>query len=443
MTGRSIRIGEVLRYPLIAKNTDLIVDQERVEGCAHSNFYWKTTSLSHRLLPARLEKGISPIANVTDVGGGVRKPAILIRVSAHKAGSSATPWHDEIDSLSGDAIYYGDKRADDKHGRPDEAPGNRALLEQQAYHHSPRREDRLKAAPLLFFSSVTEEGKPKGHVRFDGFGVLRRISLVSQLDPEGRPFSNYRFDCSLISVAAEGEQFGWDWVSARRRADLSAEQAVLSAPAAWREWVDHGMEAIPRTRRRIALARTLGRAEQLPVPGSQDDVALSQVIDFYHDRQKRFEAVAARIMQARLETSGHFVQGWLTRGSGDGGFDMVARLDLGQGLRAVPLVVLGQAKCVSRSGASASQLARLVARLRRGWIGTFVTTGFFTDDAQLELASDEYPVLLVAGRQVAQTVRRLAVEEAGGSVELWLRQVDSTYEQMVTDLEASRVLREA
>jgi hypothetical protein len=191
----------------------------------------------------------------------------------------------------------------------------------------------------------------------------------------------------------------------------------------------------------VSLARTIKPSDQLPTPGSVEDLILDKVIDFYRDRRGRFEALAARIMQARLESSGHFVPGWLTRSSGDGGFDMVARLDVGSGLHAVPVVVLGQAKCTERRGASAQQLARLVARLRRGWIGAFVTTGFFTPDAQAELRSDEYPVLLIAGRQVAQTVYRLAVEQASGSVDDLLVAIDSEYETMVTDLEASRVLR--
>ena len=441
-TGRSLKLGEVFKYPLISKNTDVIVGLETVgDACEHRNFYWATMSPVARLAPARLEKGIWPIASVPGSDGLVRKPAVLVRISSHKAGSAETPWHDDVDQIAGDATYYGDKRPDDKFKRPDESPGNRVLLEQQALHHSPRRDDRLRAAPLLFFSSVAQEGSPKGHVRFDGIGVLRRVSLVSQIDSEGRYFSNYRFDCSLISLAAEGERLPWDWISARRAKGHSAEDAVASAPLAWREWVDDGMESIPRVRRRVALATTLSEADQLPTPGSTDDAVLSQVIDFYRPRRSRFEALAARIMQARLENSGHYVQGWLTRGSGDGGFDMVARIDLGSGLHAVPVVVLGQAKCTDRSGASAMQLARLVARLRRGWIGAFVTTGYFTRGAQAELRSDEYPVLLIAGRQVAHTVRRLAVEEAGGSVGQLLTQVDAAYDDMVTDLEASRVLR--
>ena len=442
ITGRTMRIGEVLRYPLIARNLDLIVDQERLGGsCGHRNFYWVTKSPPAAMAPARLEKGIWPIASVTGPDGGLRKPAVLIRISSHKAGSAETPWHDDVDQIAGDATYYGDKRADDKFTRPDESPGNRILLEQQAFHHSPQREGRLTAAPLLFFSGVAQEGSPKGHVRFDGVAVMRRVTLVSQIDSSGNYFSNYRFDCSLISLAEEGEWLPWDWISARRRKDLTAEEALVAAPAAWREWVDDGMDAIPKVRRRVALATTLSAADQLPTPGSADDQTLAKVLEFYATRKHRFEALAARIMQVRLENAGHYVQGWLTRSSGDGGFDMVARLDLGSGLHAVPVVVLGQAKCTDRGPASAMQLARLVARLRRGWIGAFVTTGFFTRGAQVELRSDEYPVLLIAGRQVAQTVSRLAVEEAEGSVDHLLRQVDAAYDAMVTDMEASRVLR--
>ncbi len=263
-TGRSLKLGEVFKYPLISKNTDVIVGLETVgDACEHRNFYWATMSPVARLAPARLEKGIWPIASVPGSDGLVRKPAVLVRISSHKAGSAETPWHDDVDQIAGDATYYGDKRPDDKFKRPDESPGNRVLLEQQALHHSPRRDDRLRAAPPSSSRALRRKARPRVTSASTGSAYCGGCRGLSDRR-EGRYFSNYRFDCSLISLAAEGERLPWDWISARRAKGHSAEDAVASAPLAWREWVDDGMESIPRVRRRVALATTLSEADQLP-----------------------------------------------------------------------------------------------------------------------------------------------------------------------------------
>ena len=81
---------------------------------------------------------------------------------------------------------------------------------------------------------------------------------------------------------------------------------------------------------------------------------------------------------------------------------------MGHGFSRTPLVVLGQAKCVTVGGqTNARDLARTVARLRRGWLGVFVTTGVVTERAQREVYDDRYPLLLITGVQVAETIGRM------------------------------------
>ncbi len=206
--------------------------------CAHRNFYWVTYSSVAPDKPARLEKGISPVKDVKGPDGILRKPAVLLRTSGHKAGSEATPWHDHIDLSAGSALYYGDKRPDDGKTRPDEPSGNRALLSQTILHKSSSRDDRLRAAPLLTFTAQAAEGSSKGHVRFEGVGVITRTELVSQTDRQGRPFSNYRIESALISLAQEGEVLAWEWIDARRDPSLNIEESLAYAP--------QGMEAVGR-----------------------------------------------------------------------------------------------------------------------------------------------------------------------------------------------------
>lgn len=83
-----------------------------------------------------------------------------------------------------------------------------------------------------------------------------------------------------------------------------------------------------------------------------------------------------------------------------------------------------------------------MARLRRGWFGVFVTTGYFSRAAQEELIQDEYPVMLIDGRQVAESVRQMAISETSSSVRALLQSIDESYEGLIRDLGAEQVLNQ-
>ena len=122
--------------------------------------------------------------------------------------------------------------------------------------------------------------------------------------------------------------------------------------------------------------------------------------------EHRFEGLASEIAGSILRSSGQYRPGWITKRAGDGGIDFVSRLDLGSGPGSLKLVVLGQAKCIAGAApvTSGLDLARTVARLDRGWVGAFVTTGYFSDQAQREVVADRFPLLMLNGRHVGETV---------------------------------------
>ena len=62
-------------------------------------------------------------------------------------------------------------------------------------HASDRRDDRLKAAPLLFF--MNHGGEDGALSEFLGFGLIKQAHRVTQLH-KGRSFSNYAFDCVAL-----------------------------------------------------------------------------------------------------------------------------------------------------------------------------------------------------------------------------------------------------
>ncbi|MFD7985475.1 restriction endonuclease [Kitasatospora indigofera] len=82
-------------------------------------------------------------------------------------------------------------------------------------------------------------------------------------------------------------------------------------------------------------------------------------------------------------------------------------------------MVLGQAKCIKPDSlVSAEQIARVVARLRRGWIGVYVTTGAYSEAAQLEMVEDQYPIVLINGQDLVKELREIAGEDHGGDLSM-------------------------
>jgi len=184
----------------------------------------------------------------------------------------------------------------------------------------------------------------------------------------------------------------------------------------------------------------LAPADQRPIPGTPAEAALRTVVGHYKRTgsfggvgEHRFEGLASEVVGTFLRESGQYRPGWITKRAGDGGIDFVSRLDVGSGIGALKLVVLGQAKCVSPAAPPASglDLARTVARLDRGWVGAFVTTGYFSEQAQREVVGDRFPLMLLGGRHVGEAVVKEAAIQ-GVSVPSYLDGVDATYDSKLS-----------
>ena len=394
----------------------------------------------------QLDHGIDSVKKVK-TADGERRPAILIASKPHRAGSDWTPWHDELDAERGHVRYFGDNKAE-LGSDPLGPPGNRSVVEQFALPTSSDRTDRLRAAPLLFFESLVHEGRSKGYWRFLGVGLVERAELVAQVDRRGRPFVNYVFDCLLVDLSAEGLGIAWEWIAARRDPTKSLEECLQLAPVAWRQWGNGGAVIKERIRQQLARATTFSPADQRPDAGTPAEDALRQVIAHYKRLgayqgvgEHRFEGLASEITGSVLRESGQYRPGWITKRAGDGGIDFVARLDLGSGSSALKLVVLGQAKCIAGSApvTSGLDLARTVARLDRGWIGSFVTTGYFSEQAQREVVSDRFPLLMLNGRHVGDAVIREA-SLRGVSVTEYIAAVDAEYDARLSSRLPAEIL---
>ncbi|MDO8119720.1 restriction endonuclease [Isoptericola sp. b490] len=420
---RVVAIHDELRYAQGGSQVDLVVD-------GFPNYHWLLSPSPLKLPRIMLEAGINGPAEV-DALDGLRRPLIAIRSSPWKAGQASNPWHDEFDLDHGHVRYFGDHKPATV-GFPGATRGNRLLLEAARLHAGTTEDERLLAPPLLLFRAITirREGRAlqKGHVEFCGAAVVERLEHVVQRDPEtGRSFPNLALDLAVIS----GDDFdGIDlrWIDDRRDGQLSAADALRYAPASWKRWVKQGRVAIPRIRRRVLASAVRSSAEQQPEVGSPEADVLDAIYEFYEDRRHAFELLASRVAAEVLRESGaRYKEGWLSRSSGDGGVDFIGRIDIGATSASTPVVVLGQAKCVRpTSSISPEQVARVVARLRRGWIGVYVTTGVFSRQAQVEIIDDQYPLVLISGGTLAPAVRRMAYGSFGGNL---LALLESTVEQ--------------
>lgn len=427
-----LQIGQALRDRRPKSPTPALID-----GLV--NLYAATAAPGARLIP--FDAGINPLASVS-APDGPRRPAILISSSPHKSGSVVTPWQDIFAPDEGYVRYFGDAKTPGRAAHL--APGNALLISEFESHHAhPDEGQRGLATPLVFFKREPYAGKQKGYPRFQGFGIVTAARLLTQHDQaSGGAFANYEFECAVLSMKHEGELFDWAWINARKNGAVSHGEALAAAPWAWKEWVKHGEAAVPRVRRRVLRRTITPTAAQTPAPGSADASLLQKIYAHYDKKKVYFESLAAAVAERLIAPSGSgYTTHGVTRGSGDFGIDFIAQLDIGHGFSRAPLVVLGQAKCVAPgSQTSAKELARTVARLRRGWLGVFVTTGVITERAQMEVFEDRYPLVMIPGLQVASTVREMLHELGHSDLKALLEDFDEQYEMTPRVVDPERLV---
>jgi len=423
---KRFRMGQLYRYPRPAQ-----VDTPQIDGLP--NFYYVVASPGSPSL--QLERGINA-PSATRAPDGERLAVILLSSNEHKLSSAENPWHDTLAPDEGFARYFGDNKTPDVD--PGSAIGNRTLLRQFELHTSADKAKRALAAPILLFSSPR-----KGIKEFAGLALIvgaRRVTQYSEKN--GGFFTNYLFDLAVLSLTEEDESLAMMWIKDRRDAGLDAAAANAMAPKAWLQWIKYGSPEIERIRRRVSRHHILPRKEQVAPAGSENSKTLETIYKFYEPRRHRFEALASLACESMIRGTGaSYHRGWLTRGTGDGGLDFVGRIDIGEGLSRTKLVVLGQAKCEKIDAPTGGvHIARTVARLRRGWVGAYVTTSFFSEAVQREVFDDQYPVLLLNGAGLANEVTKLKLASGFNSVDKFLQHIDADYETQVSSRRPEEVL---
>ena len=417
-----LKIGTIFRYPK-EKNRSL----EKIDGYPNFSYYTNFPNTNFVLL----ESGINPIAKVKN-NNVYRTPAILTSSSPHKIGSSDTPWQDYYNVSKGHIRYFGDNKDDND---PESKKGNKALLREFEIHNSSDPKIRKTACPIIFFKRVQIKNKVKGYVEFNGFGVITHAEKIVQFNRKSnRDFVNYRFDFAVLEIIDENEKFEWDWINSRRDKNKSLEDTIKASPNSWRRWIKKGHGDLHNIRRNVLKLQVLSEEEQKPKPSSKEFNTLNKILKFYKSpsSKKRFENLASIVAEHYLTKTANYKSGWITKGSGDAGIDFIGRMDVGSGFGSAKIIVLGQAKCVEKKGADGADVSRTVAKLKRGWLGVFVTTSHFTTNAQIEILEDKYPLLLINGKTLAEEVNEIIYDNGYTDVNKYLSDIDYNKESIQT-----------
>jgi len=343
--------------------------------------------------------GIRPLKNIHGVLPG-DLPAYLVLVTHEKsAAGNLNPWEDIVDLSTAEILYWGDSKAHPKK-RLDDFAGNAVLRRVFDYLLDG---DRAAAPPVLHFSKPEQ-----GVVKFNGLCVLERLDLAWFYDA-GQPVRNYHarlriLDCDKVPLA---------WLHHRAQAETVASlDNHPGCPIVWRRYKKGDTVAID-----IWHPRIRSTSSQLPDEGSDDDLLLQSLTNL---QPFDFERVVVAVFRENREVT-HHIEG--TRPTRDGGFDFFGNFVLQHPLN-YAIDFRGEVKKFARTTCvTPKDVSRLVARLRRGEYGLFVTTSYFTEQAQKEVLADSYPIHLIAGAELVKMLRYLNLAEGSEIREAWLDSV--------------------
>ena len=88
--------------------------------------------------------------------------------------------------------YFGDNKDT---GDPEKKTGNKALLKQFEIHNSNDIDVRRRACPIIFFKRKSIDGRQKGFLEFNGFGVITNAERIVQHNRKtNKDFVNYSWN---------------------------------------------------------------------------------------------------------------------------------------------------------------------------------------------------------------------------------------------------------
>lgn len=421
-----LRIGDIFRL-----SNDYSTDtQEFIDNTKNFIYYTKSKNLDSTF---RFERGIHKAKNIKAVDGD-RDPIIIISSSPHKAGTENTPWKDRYDPDNGIVIYYGDCKSNNIN--PSTASGNKILMDEWKKHSSNDIKEREKAVPIVFFERIK-----KGYLQFHGFGVIEKVSLITQ-KADNNEFTNFEFEFCILDLSNENNQLDWEWISDRCNNRLSIQETNKNAPLSWKYWVKNGNDNIEKVRRHVLKSRIIKEKDQKANNGSFEDKIIRIIEEHYKNKKLQFELFALQITQFFfMENNTKYLEGYITKGSGDKGIDFITRIDIGQDLAGIKMVVIGQAKCQNET-INSKDIARTIAKLKRNYVGVFVTNSTFSQQTQEEILEDQYPLIMINGSKIAQLTNKYILDSSKdlNKLEEYLNNLDEQYNNYKSNIRPDDII---
>ncbi|MGE6334137.1 restriction endonuclease [Stenotrophomonas sp. NPDC077659] len=135
---------------------------------------------------------------------------------------------------------------------------------------------------------------------------------------------------------------------------------------------------------------------------------LDAIHSMFSSQPIAFEHFAARIVELLLPDT---ISLDLTRPSRDGGRDAIGKYRVGRGSASVEVDFAMEAKCYSPSNSvGVKETSRLISRLRHRQFGVLITTSFVHIQAYNEIVDDEHPIIIIAGRDIVEILRRAGIQ---------------------------------
>lgn len=336
-----------------------------------------------------------------DNGAGFRhlgkRPGIdTLKLLALKSNFNDPDWPDNLDTESGQFIYYGDnKTARGIHDTPRQ--GNLILRNLFDARHSPTS---FSHFPVILLFGGTGQYRD---VRFLGLAVPGAQSLSSDDDlvaiwrakgANNTRFQNYKSIFTILDVPVVSRK----WLN-----DIKTGKAATSthAPRAWLEWLS-GRKYSPLYAPHSIDIRN--KEQQLP-QSVEDCKILSLIHNKYSKNPFAFEAAAVEIARLFMPDIRRCD---ITRPWRDGGRDAVGAYGIGTGESAIEVEFALEAKCYDPKGKGigVKELSRLLSRLRHRQFGILVTTSYVSSQAYKELKEDKHPVVIVSGGDIVNTLKK-------------------------------------
>ena len=316
--------------------------------------------------------GIRPLKYITNLSKS-DLPAYMVLVTNEKTTGKLNPWDDVIDFSKSEILYWGDAKFDNSK-KIDDFKGNKIL--RIIYNYILKGQTSL-IPPILHFSKPS-----RGLIKFNGLCILNKLD-ITWFDDDNSAVQNYLakliiLDCEKVSI---------EWLHSRVK--CSVEDKIDShkdCPKSWNEYKKGRKKPIDIWAKKIRKD-----TEQLPATESSDSKILGNLCKL---EPYDFEKIIVALFQELTEIT-HHISG--TSSTRDGGFDFFGKFILPRPVR-YEIKFRGEVKRYSRkTGVDPKSVSRLVARLSRGEYGIFVTTSYFTKQAQKEVLSDNYPIHLISG----------------------------------------------